>query len=88
MEEPKTIIVMGVGRAVELHATILESLRMEHGADLIVLSESEAREQGVLKGTVPSVTQYKFTAPPIMKLPKVFYDEYNHKEECKKGWRK
>jgi hypothetical protein len=88
VSEIKTIIVMGIGRGEELNASIRAALITQHGEDLIILSESEARDKCILKGNVPSISQFKITAPPVMKMPEVFFDSYSHKEECKKGWRK
>ena len=78
---------MGIGRGEELHASIRAALVAQHGEELIIVSESEAREQGIFKGNVPSISQFKITAPPVMKMAEVFFDSYSHKEECKKGWR-
>lgn len=49
MEEPKTIIVMGIGKGEELSVLLRAELIAQHGADLIILSESEANEKGILK---------------------------------------
>ena len=78
---------MGIGKGEELSALLRAELVAQHGADLIILSESEAYEKGILKGSVPSISQFKFTAPPMMHRPESFYDTHQAKKDCKKGWR-
>ncbi|MDP2692724.1 MAG: hypothetical protein Q8O88_03750 [bacterium] len=88
MAEQKTIIIMGIGKGEEINATLREELITQHGANLIILSESEANEKGILKGNVPSISQFKITAPPIVSYPDIFYDPHLMKNDCKKGWKK
>lgn len=60
MSEPKTVVVIGIGKAEDLNMEIRAGLMKEFGNDVIILSESEAKEQNP---DIPSVSTFKFEMP-------------------------
>lgn len=83
--KPTKIIIIGAGPA-GVTATILAQLKSDYGSDITVL-EKEAKDQGVLPGTIPEVRPFTLKSLPIIEMPKMMDIKEQHKHDCKKGWR-
>lgn len=82
MDKPKTIIVIGAGKT--LPSELIAQIKHSHGEDMIIISDEEAKEKGI----IPNIEQkpFIFKAMPEFKTP--FIDVHAEKNDCKKGWRK
>ena len=85
MSKPVTIIVIGIEKADLLDIAIRRAIEQQHGDDVIILSEAEAKDKGVIPKNPANKPFILKAMPP---LPEVFYDKHQDKNDCKKGWRK
>lgn len=87
MDKDKTIIVMGAGKV--LAAELIE-IQHSHGIDVIVISDHQAKEQGLISSGALQIEHKPFILTNLRKfeLPEMFYDKHQAKNNCKKGWRK
>lgn len=82
MDKNKTIVVIGAGKI--LSAELIAQIKHSHGEDMIVISEDEAKEKGV----IPNIENKPFIIKPMPELKIPFIDVHAEKNDCKKGWRK
>ncbi len=87
MDGTKTIVVIGAGKI--LPAELVEQIHHSHGMDVIVISGEEAIEKGVIPKDALQIEQKPFILNnlPEFKMPEIFYDKDQAKNDCKKGWK-
>lgn len=89
MKKPITIILVGMGPEM-LGSTVLAALKKEHGDDLILVSEKDAKDKGIMPE--PELKVFPFKEKLKMFIPEVPVFQMGdikeqHKAECRKGWR-
>lgn len=87
----KTIILVGAGSE-GVSVAMLSELKNDFGHDVIVLTETQAREQGLLPDSLPPLKtpHYEFKVAPRIEIPQFKMNDIKeqHKHDCRKGWRK
>jgi hypothetical protein len=79
----KTIILVAA-HGESISSTVMAQIRAEHGPEALILTESEAKAQGVLPKSL------EFSKRPEFELPVLKPDFYQDtaKSDCRKGWKK
>lgn len=65
----KKILVIGAN--IGTHALMLQTLKEQHGDDILLYTPEEAKEQGLTMDDFSNIPTYKITAPPIFEEPKL-----------------
>lgn len=88
MKNPTKIILIGAG--VEgVTAVIMNQLKSDYGDDVVVLTEEQAKLQGILPDSLPKVKPFELKSLPRFEMPFKMNDiKEEHKSNCRKGWRK
>lgn len=79
----KTIVVIGAGRV--LSPLLILQIKKLNGSDVEVISNEVAEERGIM---IKKEKIFVLTPPPIFKEPEIYFDKYQAKRDCKKGWKK